>query len=155
MSRAGEAIHARMDAAGFTLVELLVGLLVAALLAIMLPASLWRPDDATTVAKAAAEIEATLRRARAAAIAGNRPAVATFDLRTGRYAVDAAAPKALGPALTLRMRAANAEILDEGTARIRFHPDGSSSGGRITITGGTSSSHISIDWLTGRVSLQR
>ena len=36
---------------------------------------------------------------------------------------------------------------------IRFNPDGSSSGGRITLTDGNRVMMVGVDWLTGRVSV--
>jgi general secretion pathway protein H len=42
---------------------------------------------------------------------------------------------------------------DYGTAAIRFFPDGSSSGGTISLSGANRDYFIGVDWLTGRVEL--
>ena len=39
----------------------------------------------------------------------------------------------------------------DGTARIRFFPDGSSTGGRITLESGRRQWHVNVSWLTGAV----
>ena len=37
---------------------------------------------------------------------------------------------------------------------IRFYPDGSSTGGRITVSSGERKFLVDVDWLTGRVSIE-
>ncbi|TCV91049.1 hypothetical protein EC912_1171, partial [Luteibacter rhizovicinus] len=39
------------------------------------------------------------------------------------------------------------------TGRIRFFPDGSSTGGRVTLGRGTREWHVNVGWLTGAVSV--
>jgi general secretion pathway protein H len=36
---------------------------------------------------------------------------------------------------------------------IRFFPDGSSTGGEITLAGGNAHRYVQVDWLTGRVAV--
>jgi general secretion pathway protein H len=38
-------------------------------------------------------------------------------------------------------------------ARIRFFPDGSSTGGRITLRSGRREWHVNVSWLTGAISI--
>jgi len=140
--------------AGFTLVELLVALAVAALVMAALPLGLRRDGGAAAVQRTAADIGAALRRARAAAIAENRPAVFAIDLAEGRYTADRAPPAALPPGLEISVRAADMAIAG-GRAGIGFYPDGSSTGGRIAIAGGAATAHVAVDWLTGHVAVGR
>ncbi len=57
--------------------------------------------------------------------------------------------------LEIRMLTARSEQLDESIANIRFFPDGSSTGGRITLRGGSDDYDVSVDWITGRISVAR
>jgi general secretion pathway protein H len=40
---------------------------------------------------------------------------------------------------------------NEHSGRIRFFPDGSSTGGRITLRAGQRQWHVNVSWLTGEV----
>lgn len=43
------------------------------------------------------------------------------------------------------------ETLDEGTGRIRFFPDGSATGGRVTLISSKQARVVDVNWLTGEV----
>jgi general secretion pathway protein H len=45
------------------------------------------------------------------------------------------------------------EDLSNGVAKLRFFPDGSATGGRITLEKNKLSQEININWLTGHVSI--
>jgi general secretion pathway protein H len=45
------------------------------------------------------------------------------------------------------------QVISESEGSIRFDPDGSSSGGRISIRGGGQLWTVGVDWLSGRVSV--
>jgi len=45
------------------------------------------------------------------------------------------------------------QVVTESKGRIRFDPDGSSSGGRVSISGGNQIWIVGVDWLSGRVSV--
>jgi general secretion pathway protein H len=93
------------------------------------------------------DIEATarglagaLRVARGQALAQHRPVVVTVT--ANGYRVDGEPSHAVP-----------ADVALSGDAAIRYAPDGSSSGGHITVQGGTGRVGVAVDWLTGRVSL--
>ena len=48
---------------------------------------------------------------------------------------------------------ARTERVTAERGRIRFFPEGSSTGGRLTVSNGRESQSVDVDWLTGRVSL--
>ena len=48
---------------------------------------------------------------------------------------------------------ARAQLLDEGVGRIRFFPDGSSTGGLIRLVQGNARADVRSDWLTGLVTV--
>ena len=140
-------------AAGFTLLEMLVVLALLGLsLGLVLGAG--RPVPAGTAARAAAgEIAGALRLARSQAILGNRPVAVTLDLASRRYRVGAAPDRALPPGVALGLLTASGQVLGEAAGRIRFEPDGSSTGGRVTVTGGARTVLVGVDWLSGRASV--
>ena len=101
---------------------------------------------------AAREITATFREARSIAIRDNTEAVVLVDVeaRTFRLGVDTADHQ-LDSGLGLELVAAASEKIDENRGRIRFFPDGTSSGGRLTLTQNERKYYVVVDWLTGRV----
>ncbi len=55
--------------------------------------------------------------------------------------------------LGLQLLTGTAELIDDGSGRIRFYPDGTSTGGRVTVTDAGRDYNVRIDWLTGRVTV--
>jgi general secretion pathway protein H len=101
----------------------------------------------------AAELASDLRLARSQAIAENRPVALTLDLAGHRYRVGAAPPRPLPAKLAVGLVTVNGEKLSATIGDIRFNPDGSSSGGRITLADGAQRVAVGVDWLTGRVTV--
>jgi general secretion pathway protein H len=144
-----------MREAGFTLLELLVVLLVAGLLFALVPAVMPGDGGRAVVLRSASELASALKRTRGRAIAANGPAVFTLDPRNRAYEAASEPQAALPSHVDVTLRVARAEVMDDGAGRIQFFADGSSTGGRITLAAGASVSHVTVDWLTGRVSIER
>ena len=53
-----------------------------------------------------------------------------------------------------RLYTAQSEIVDDKHGAIRFYPDGSSTGGRVTLASGERKFLVDVDWLTGRVTIK-
>lgn len=150
-SRAGETGRA---ARGFTLIELMVVMAVAALLVtVALP--LARLGSPGLEARAAArDIAAGLRRARTDAIFADRETLMLIDTDGRRWTIGEAGDwQALPEGLSLEVETARTEVLEGGIAGLRFFPDGSATGGRVTVSGETAVYHVMLDWLTGSVSI--
>jgi general secretion pathway protein H len=146
MSPAGER--------GFTLLELLVVLVVIGLVLVATPRLIGGGTPALETRAAAREIAAALRRARSDAIRDNREVAVVVDTDAGAYTIgEAGAWRALPERVRLSVETAASELRDEDTAGVRFFPDGSASGGRITVMREGHSYHVMLDWLTGRVSI--
>ncbi len=144
-------------AAGYTLVELLVVLAILGLItAIALPMFANALPGAELKA-AARNLGADMRLARSRAIAGNRDVALSVDLPERRYAVSGEGPERWLPeeitidVLTARSELEGEDALRPRRARIRFFPDGSSTGGRVSLSRGGRTYHVGVDWLTGRV----
>jgi general secretion pathway protein H len=138
--------------AGFTLLEIIVVLAVLGLgLALIVG---YRPpwSRGFDIRTTASEIAAQLRLARSEAIARNRDVSFEVDLPGRRYRSDAASPHALPAGLAIELLTVAGEQRG-AAAGIRFHPDGSATGGRIVLADGVRRVAVGVDWLTGRVSV--
>ena len=136
---------------GFTLVEMLVVLgLMALLLTISLPYS--RSSGEARKLDATSEIiAAKLRETQASAIWANRERVITVDVANG-LVIQAEPERTFNLPGGIHLKVVTAD--DEataGAATIRFFPDGGSTGGRITLSGGSYRRDIAINWLTGAI----
>jgi len=136
---------------GFTLIELLVVLAVLGL-ALALIAGYKPPWSRGLGLKAtAAELAAGLRLARSEAILSNRSVAFDVDLEGHRYRVGTGTPRRLPADLSLKLLTISGEALNGREGDIRFNPDGSSTGGRISVADGRRQIAVGVDWLTGRV----
>ncbi len=138
----------RADQSGFTLIEMIVVVAVLALAATLVLAR--GPMRSATVDLRAASrtIAAEMRTARAQAIGQDRVLVFTLDAGHRDYGIEKGPRHDLPRGITVV--AENPDAVE----KIRFRPDGSSSGGLMVL--GEGERHISIetDWLTGAVSVR-
>lgn len=144
------------ESRGFTLLELLVVLAVMALLTAITIPMFSSGASHQKIRIAAREIATGLRRARSMAVAGNDEATFSLDVDQRIYSVNGRSTSRLTGALELSFHTARSELLDGAVGTIRFFPDGSSSGGRVSIKpAGTASPvyEVHIEWLTGHVTI--
>jgi general secretion pathway protein H len=135
---------------GFTLLELMVVLGILGAVLVALARGLPPPAAGARLDADAAATAGLLRAARARAIAGDRPAWVAVDTAAGVLTNDAGLARPLAAGVRVGATAAGTEIAG-GVARFVFEPDGSSSGGRVTLAAGGRVAEIGVDWLTGRV----
>jgi general secretion pathway protein H len=140
-------------AAGFTLLEIIIVLAILGLSLAIFAAYKAPWSTALDLKGTAGELAQQLRLARAEAIARDRPVEFTLDLAQHRYRVGGAPARPLPPHLAIRMLTIAGERRGPGGAAIRFNPDGSSTGGRIALSGGHRTIAVGVDWLTGRVTV--
>lgn len=141
----------RGGAAGFTLVEMMVVLAIGALVfAIALPSLVagW----GTRVDLAASAVAGELRRARSEALSTNRPRAVLFDLAERSVSRPGGRSHSLPDGVDLDLLTARSERVDDEHAWIRFFPDGSATGGRLSFErDGNVLAAVDVDWLTGAV----
>ncbi len=138
--------------AGFSLVELLVVLAIAsAVAALTLPWMVGTLEQAR-FGSAVREVLSGLRKARGIALLKRRETVFYLDVEEKSYRIDGEKSRPLPEPLHLEVETAKSDLTQTG-GKIRFFPDGSSTGGRITLVWGRWRREIDIDWLTGRVRL--
>ena len=138
---------------GFTLIEVLVTLAVLGFALIVLTG--YKPPWSRTLGlkATAAELATGLRLARSEAIASNRSVAFNVDVNGHRYRVGPGKLRSLPPQFSIELLTIAGEKRHEGVGDILFNPDGSSSGGRVTLADGQRSMAVGVDWLTGRVSV--
>jgi general secretion pathway protein H len=139
---------------GFTLLEIIIVLVLAAVLyAVLLSGPLGKASAADLKA-AARTLASGLRQAQSTAMATRRDAVMTIDVESKEFVTSLdPTPRKLPDNLELKLYTAQSEVTSERRGSIRFYPDGSSTGGRITVAAGERKYLVDVDWLTGRVSI--
>jgi general secretion pathway protein H len=138
---------------GFTLIEVVVTLAILGL-ALMLVAGFKAPwSSGLGLRGIASELAAGLRLARSEAIASNRPVALDIDLAGHRYRVGSGTERPLPSNVSIELLTIAGESRAADVGDIRFNPDGSSTGGRISLADGRRRMAVGVDWLTGRVTV--
>jgi len=136
---------------GFTLLEVLLAMTLLVVAASLTLPALVRPT-ATELRTATGTVVAGLRRARDEAVSRGQAAVLTLDLDRHRFTVSGVpGSRTLPERVALRLFTARSELEAGNRGRIRFFPDGSSTGGRITLRSEANAYLVDVDWLTGQV----
>jgi general secretion pathway protein H len=138
---------------GFTLIEVIVTLAILGFVLVLVVG--YKPpwSSGLGVKATAAELASGLRLARSEAIVHNRPVAFSLDVTGHRYRVGAGTERPLPANLSLQLLTVAGENRGPGIGDIRFQPDGSSTGGRISLAAGQSRVAVGVDWLTGRISI--
>ena len=141
----------RRRSSGFTLLELAVVLLILGLVYAMAGPMLGNGSVGLDVKAASRQLAAGLRRARSVAVTEHTEAVLTLDVDGRTFSVSRD-PKvyALPKKLVYALVTAESEVTQDKIGGIRFFPDGSSTGGRITVSAGDLRQEVDVDWVTGR-----
>jgi general secretion pathway protein H len=137
---------------GFTLLEILLVLFLMGM-AYALAVPMIGSGAVTLELKGATrQLAAGLRKARGIAIAQRDEATLTVDVGQRRFALSGDSKiYPLPQNIEIDLFTAQSEQLEEKVGNIRFFPDGTSTGGRITLTAKGSSFAVDVDWLTGKV----
>lgn len=144
----------REDQRGFTLIELMVVLVIMGLIVALGPIAFRNAMPALALQASARDAAATFREARSIAIRDNTEAFVLIDVEARSLRLgETDAVHELEPNLGLELVAAASEKIDDNQGRIRFFPDGTSTGGRLALTQNERKLYIVVDWLTGRVEL--
>jgi general secretion pathway protein H len=139
-------------APGFTLLELLVVLAIAALLLTVTPPLLTAAMPGIELKASARRVAAGLRLAREEAIRTGHDIAFTLDLERRAFKVDGRFRNSnLPESLDLKLETADKEVLDEHAGAVRFFPDGSSTGGRVILSRKGTGYQVGVQWLTGRI----
>lgn len=140
---------------GFTLLEVLVALVVAAILAVVVMPNFEPLLEHARLRSTTRDIASGLRHVRGQALLRGKESV--FELNTDHhyYRVTGRSKMySLSDSVHLTLYTSDSEVVSEGMGRIRFFPDGSATGGRITIETNGQKQEVDISWLTGEVKIR-
>ncbi|HEX5306457.1 MAG TPA: GspH/FimT family pseudopilin, partial [Dyella sp.] len=107
------------------------------------------------VAAASGELAAALRATRVQAIVQGREQHFDVDTRADSYRGANGRTVQLPAGLALAVTSAREDQVGKDIGRIRFFPDGSSTGGHVTLQQGQRRWQINVSWLTGAVSVEQ
>lgn len=111
-------------------------------------------NDSAKLKAAARDIVSALSYAKGQAAIERQQLTVDFDLDENSYQISGRDKQYFIPEdIELTIVTAESEIFGQGLAGIRFYPDGSSTGGRVTLERGDNKWQIDINWLTGLVEL--
>lgn len=139
-------------AGGFTLVEIVVVLVIAAAALAVVAPNLGSAMARTELTSSTREIASGLRHVRGHAMASGRPAEFWLDVQRHQYSVgDKPKPRGLPDSVKLTLVTADTQAARDGRGFVRFFPDGSSTGGKVVLEAAGDKRLVEINWLTGYV----
>jgi general secretion pathway protein H len=142
-------------AAGFTLVELLVVLVIAALAMALVGTSISRSVSGAEMRTAAHKVAASLRYTRTQAILTKSEKVFLVDTEKHSFQAADRQQETLPKGMNVELNTARSELTSETAGGIRFYPDGGSTGGNVRLEANGRVYQVNVAWLTGEASMQR
>ncbi len=143
----------RPSTTGFTLIELLAVLFILALTAAVVVPSLGG-GQLVELKSAARSLASGLRHTRNRALNDNRSATLDLDVVKHEFRLPGEQRvHKLPERIDIVLFTARSEQQSAQRGAIRFFPDGSSTGGRITLSTDSLRYLVNVDWLTGRISI--
>ena len=140
---------------GFSLLEVIVVITIIGLAYVLLPKMVFSGVSGAELRANARAVATGLRIARDVAINTKREAVLSLDMENRQFTLpNNAKPHKLHELLDVKLYTAQADLISEKVGTIRFFPDGSSNGGRVTVGTGERGFEIDVDWLTGHVTIK-
>ena len=141
-------------ASGFTLLEMLAVILLIGIATAAASVAVTHGLASARVRAASNELASALRETRAQAIVRSSEQYFEVNTRTNTYSDLGRPPVALPRGMRVDITSAAADAPNAWTGRIRFFPDGSSTGGRITLYANQRQWHVNVSWLTGEVRIR-
>ncbi|MFM8332280.1 MAG: GspH/FimT family pseudopilin [Candidatus Methylumidiphilus sp.] len=145
-----------INSSGFTLLEMMLVLVVAALLAAVAVPNMQPAMASMQLRSATQDVASALRHTRGQALSRGREAEFALNVKKHFYRVAGRhKPYVLPESVKLELFTADMLMdADEGQGRIVFYPDGSASGGRVTLSGAGRVWVVDVNWLTGGVAVR-
>lgn len=142
----------RSASRGFTLLELTVVLVLMGLIAALAAPNLTGRWQEMQARRCVREMAAEFRQARSHAMSAQVETLVSIDLAQRRLTSSAGGRARVLPAsVSIDVMAAGSETLGERVSGIRFYPDGSATGGRVSVSTPRTRMSVDVNWLTGKV----
>jgi len=144
----------RRAAAGFSLLEMMA---VMVLIAIAITVASFTVTNSLNSAKLQAvsrDLVAALRYTRGQAIVKGEQKTLDVDLDAMTYQAPNKDAVKFPDKVEIKLLTAQSELTTGRAGGIRFYPDGSSTGGHISVIAGEREWRVNVGWLTGEVSLE-
>ena len=143
--------QARLQQAGFTLIEMLVVLAILVLVAGVAMPLLSGGSDGLRLQMASSELASAFRATRSAAILRHTETTLLIDVDRRTFRSNVVAPRVFAPGIDAKLTFAAGIGATPSDGGFRFFSDGSSTGGDVLLSLHGQQSRLCIDWLTGRV----
>lgn len=139
---------------GFTILELLVVLAILSVVATVILPALFK-SSVTELKASARVVAAGLRETRNLAVTRHQATAFTLDIEEKTFVTGGVRrPHSLPEEIAVSLYTARSELRSAKRGAIRFFPDGSSTGGRVTLVAGDRSYVVDVGWLTGRIRIR-
>ncbi len=137
--------------AGFTLMEMLVVLTILALAMTFAAPLLSGGSGETRLQTAASELVSAFRLTRSAAISRAAETQLMIDVDKRLFSSTVVAKRPFAPEIEAKVKFAAGIGAKASDGAFRFFPDGSSTGGDVTLSLRGRQARLCVDWLTGEV----
>ena len=144
-------MHVRARQRGFTLIELIAVLVLIGIAISVVSLSFTKSLDNAKVQAASRDLVAALRYTRGQAIVKGQQTALDIDLEKNTYQAPGKPLMALPHNMHMTLLTADSEQTGATSGRIRFFPDGASTGGHVSVFMGRREWRINVSWLTGQV----
>ncbi|MGC8698283.1 MAG: pilus assembly FimT family protein [Halothiobacillus sp.] len=142
----------RRYASGFTLVELLVAFAIMGFVMALVPMAYSKLNQSIEYRAALRAFVTEVADARLKAMTTGQSTAIRVNLQNKTFGVDNQLDQKWPKSYEIQAKVADQEVLADKIASIRFYPDGSSTGGSITVLRAPGVGvRFRIDWLTGRL----
>lgn len=141
------------SARGFTLIELMAVIVLLAIAITAVTFSFSKSLQSAKIRGASRDLVAALRYTRGQAIVKGKQEVLLLNLDDNSYAAPGKGSVKLPKGMNLRLTTAETEVTGGNSGGIRFFPDGSSTGGHISVFQGQREWRVNVAWLTGDIAL--
>jgi general secretion pathway protein H len=151
---AGGAVTSRAAQRGFSLLELIAVLVLIGIAVTVASVSVSKSLGSAKIQAASRDLVAALRYTRGQAIVKGRQETLEVDLEEMSYTAPGKSAVKFPDKIEVKLLTAQSEQIHEKAGRIRFYPDGSSTGGHVSIISGAREWRVNVGWLTGEVDLE-
>lgn len=136
---------------GFSLIEIVAVIFLIALAISAVSISFSKSMNSAKIQAATRDLVAALRYTRGQAIVTGKQAALDLDIRSNTYQAPRKPIVKLPKDMQMVLYTADSEQTSASSGRIRFFPDGASTGGHISVRLGEREWRINVSWLTGEV----